>query len=112
MNLKLLGQNLRTRISTIVAIGAYLNMVLATFDPSVIADNPTAIKVYQWASMLFALCAWINSHYYNQDYSVEMDTHTKLGRQEKANRDFVPTTSEEPLDASIEEESEVEDGDE
>lgn len=112
MNLKLLGQNLRTRISTIVAIGAYLNMVLATFDPSVIADNPTAIKVYQWASMLFALCAWINSHYYNQDYSVEMDTHTKLGRQEKANRGFVPTTSEEPLDASIEEESEVEDGEE
>lgn len=103
MNLKLLGQNLRTKISTIVAIGAYLNMVLATFDPSVIADNPTAIKVYQWASMLFALCAWINSHYYNQDFTPIMDAHTKLGRQEKILQDFEAPYVEEPEDSFIEE---------
>lgn len=107
MNLKLLGQNLRTKISTIVAIGAYLNMVLATFDPSVIADNPTAVKVYQIVSAILALCAWINSHYYNQDFSVEMDAHTKLGRQEKQLRDHVPMTADEPEDSYIEEESEV-----
>lgn len=103
MNLKLLGQNLRTKISTIVAIGAYLNMVLATFDPSVIADNPTAIKVYQWASMLFALCAWINSHYYNQDFTPIMDAHTKLGREEKALQDAEAPYVEEPEDSFIEE---------
>lgn len=103
MNLKLLGQNLRTKISTVVAIGAYLNMVLATFDPSVIADNPTAIKVYQWASMLFALCAWINSHYYNQDFTPIMDAHTKLGREEKALQDFEVPYVEEPEDSFIEE---------
>ncbi len=103
MNLKLLGQNLRTKISTIVAIGAYLNMVLATFDPSVIADNPTAIKVYQWASMLFALCAWINSHYYNQDFTPIMDAHTKLGREEKTLQDVEVPYVEEPEDSFIEE---------
>lgn len=103
MNLKLLGQNLRTKISTVVAIGAYLNMVLATFDPSVIADNPTAIKVYQWASMLFALCAWINSHYYNQDFTPIMDAHTKLGREEKALQDFEAPYVEEPEDSFVEE---------
>lgn len=103
MNLKILGQNLRTKISTIVAIGAYLNMVLATFDPTVIADNPTAVKVYQWASMLFALCAWINSHYYNQDFTPIMDAHTKLGREEKALQDVEVPYVEEPEDSYIEE---------
>ena len=103
MNTKFLGQNLRTKISTIVAIGAYLNMVLATFDPSVISDNKTAMLVYQTLSMIFALCAWVNSHWYNQDYTVEMDTHTKLGREAKALRDFVPEKVEEPEDSYVEE---------
>lgn len=103
MNLKILGQNLRTKISTIVAIGAYLNMVLATFDPTVIADNPTAVKVYQIASTIFALCAWINSHYYNQDFTPIMDAHTKLGREEKALQDVEVPYVEEPEDSYIEE---------
>ena len=103
MNTKFLGQNLRTKISTLVAIGAYLNMVLATFDPSVISDNKTAMLIYQILSMVFALCAWVNSHWYNQDFTVEMDTHTKLGREAKKLRDYVPEKAEEPVDSYIEE---------
>lgn len=107
MNTKFLGQNLRTKISTIVAIGAYLNMVLATFDPSVISDNKHAMLVYQILSMVFALCAWINSHWYNQDFTPIMDAHTKLGREEKKLQDFDAPYVEEPEDSYIEE-SEVE----
>lgn len=103
MNLKLLGQNLRTRISTIVAIGAYLNLVLAGFDPTVISDDPTIITIYKWVSAILALCAWINSHYYNQDYTPIMDAHTKLGREEKALQDVEVPYVEEPEDSYIEE---------
>lgn len=115
MDLKLLGQNLRTKISTIIAVGAYLNMLLATFDPSIIADNPTAVHWYKILSAILAFCAWANSHYYNQDYTPEMDAHTKLGRQQKALRTYETSYVEEPEDSYIEEEivaeeSEVQNG--
>lgn len=49
----------------------------------------------------------------NHDFTVEMDTATKLGREAKALRDFVPITVEEPEDSYIvESESEVQNGDE
>ena len=103
MNLKLLGQNLRTRISTIVAIGAYLNMVLAGFDPTVVSDDPTIITIYRWVSAILALCAWINSHYYNQDFTPIMAAHTQLGREEKKLQDFEAPYVEEPEDSYIKE---------
>lgn len=103
MNTKFLGQNLRTKISTIIAIGAYLNMLLAGFDPTVVSDDPTIITIYRWVSAILALCAWINSHYYNQDFTPIMDAHTKLGRQEKALQDFDAPHVEEPEDSYIEE---------
>lgn len=104
MNLKLLGQNLRTRISTIVAIGAYLNLVLAGFDPTVISDDPTIITIYKWVSAIFALCAWINSHYYNQDFTPEARVSTIKMRDAKTKRLKDQPYVEEPEDASIEEE--------
>ena len=102
-----IGQNLRTKISTIVAIGAYLNMCLATFDPSLIGDNKTAMTVYQILSAIFALCAWINSHYYNQDYTPEMDAYTQLGREAKKLRETPQEYVEEPEDSEV-----IEDGEE
>lgn len=99
-----IGKNLRTKISTLVAIGAYLNMLLATFDPSVIADNEVAVRVYQFLSAVLTLCAWINSHYYNQDFTVISDSHTKQMREEKELSSSPQEYIEEPEDSYIEEE--------
>lgn len=98
-----IGKNLRTKISTIIAIGAYLNMLLATFDPSVIADNKTAMTVYQILSAIFALCAWVNSHYYNQDFSPEASTATITMREAKKKRLLDQEYVEEPSDSYVEE---------
>lgn len=98
-----IGKNLRTKISTIIAIGAYLNMLLATFDPSVIADNKTAMIVYQILSAIFALCAWVNSHYYNQDFSPEASTATITMREAKKKRLLDQEYVEEPSDSYVEE---------
>lgn len=98
-----IGKNLRTKISTIIAIGAYLNMLLATFDPSVIADNRTAMIVYQILSAIFALCAWVNSHYYNQDFSPEASTATITMREAKKKRLLDQEYVEEPSDSYVEE---------
>lgn len=98
-----IGKNLRTKISTIIAIGAYLNMLLATFDPSVIADNKTAMIVYQILSAIFALCAWVNSHYYNQDFTPEASTSTITMREAKKKRLLDQEYVEEPIDSYVEE---------
>lgn len=98
-----IGKNLRTKISTIIAIGAYLNMLLATFDPSIIADNPTAMKVYQILSAILAFCAWANSHYYNQDFTPEAVTATITMRDEKTKRLREQELVPEPEDSYIEE---------
>ena len=98
-----IGKNLRTKISTIIAIGAYLNMLLATFDPSIIADNKTAMIVYQILSAIFTLCAWVNSHYYNQDFTPEASTATITMREAKKKRLLDQEYVEEPSDSYVEE---------
>lgn len=99
-----IGQDLRTKISTIVAIGAYLNMVLASFDPSIISDNKTAVLIYQIMSAVFALCAWVNSHWYNQNYTPEALTATITMRDAKKKRLWEQELVEEPEDSYVAEE--------
>ena len=82
-----IGKNLRTKISTIVAIGAFLNMALAEFNPYLITSDERIITAYRVLSMLFAACAWINSHYYNQDFTDTASKHTGAMRQEKKEQD-------------------------
>ena len=103
------GIDLRTKISTLIAIGAYLNMMLATFDPSIIADNPTAMRIYQIVSAVLAFCAWVNSHYYNQNYSPEAMVATIKLRDAKKKRMAEQELVEEPEDSYIEEEEVVAD---
>ena len=45
--------------------------------------------------------------YYNNDYTPEMDAATKLGREAKLLKNFVPEYAEEPEDSFIEEGGEV-----
>lgn len=98
-----IGKDLRTKVSTLIAIGAYLNMLLASFDPSVISDNKTAMLIYQILSALFALCAWVNSHYYNQNYTPEAVVSTAKLRDAKKKRMMEQELVEEPEDSYIEE---------
>ena len=113
-----LGQNIRTRVSTLIAVGAYFNTLLAMFDPSIIGDNETAILVYRVLSAVLAFCAWANSHYFNQDYSPESATATIKMRDAKKKRMNDQEWVEEPEDSYeheeeiIAEESEVSDGEE
>lgn len=98
-----LGLDLRTKISTLIAIGAYLNMMLATFDPSIIADDPTAMMIYRIVSAVLAFCAWVNSHYYNQNYSPEAIVATIKLRDAKTKRMLDQEYIEEPKDSYVEE---------
>lgn len=104
-----IGKNLRTQISTIIAIGAYLNMLLATFDPSVISDNKTAMLIYQIVSAVLAFCAWANSHYYNQDYTPEAVVATLKMRDAKQKRMWKQELVNEPKDSYVEEEEVIAD---
>lgn len=104
-----LGIDLRTKISTLIAIGAYLNMLLATFDVSVISDDPKAMMVYKVLSAILAFCAWANSHYFNQNYTPEAITATIRLREAKEKRLWEQELVEEPEDSYVKEEEVIPD---
>jgi len=77
--------DLRTRISTIIAAIAYANVIFAQFDPAVLEGYPKLQMIYQVFSMVFAGAAWLNSHYFNQNFTPEgiMGTeHTRSLKRE------------------------------
>ena len=61
----------RTKIMTIVAVVAFVNMMLSVFDSSVLNEFPRAQIVYKILSAVFAAAAWACSHYFNQDFTEE-----------------------------------------
>ena len=70
----------RTKISTIVAALAYGNVLISQFDTGILEGHPRLQTVYQIASWIFAGAAWVNSHYFNQDFSKEAREGTKMTR--------------------------------
>lgn len=85
--------DLRTKISTIIAAIAYINGVFAMFymnvlqglDITILEGHPTAQKIYAIVSALGAGAAWLNSHYFNQNFTPEgiMGTeHTRSLKRE------------------------------
>ena len=75
--------------------------------------TPIPTNVTDGIKLIVALLAITYTGWRNHDFTIEADTHTKLMREEKALRDHLPITAEEPDDAEVfEEESEVKDGDE
>ena len=75
--------------------------------------TPIPTNVTDGIKLIVALLAITYTGWKNHDFTIEADTHTKLMREEKALRDHLPITVDEPEDAEvIEEESEVEHGDE
>jgi len=94
-----------TRIRTALAIAiAFYTAVLKTD----VADfgNATVNEIYQIVMKMATFVVIFLITYYNNDFTVEGQTGTKITREMKALRDHVAETVEEPED------SEVKDGEE
>lgn len=101
-----------TKIRTALAIATSVNMALATIDVAQFG-NEKATMAYKVISVIVNAVVVGLVAYYNNDYTVEGETGTKITREMKELRDFVPQNVEEPEDSFVEEEeSEVEHGEE
>lgn len=99
-----------TIIRTILVIATCLNTALMATDVAQF-HNETINLVYRIASVILNFIIVACATYYNNDFTVEAQTGTKITREMKELRDFVPQNVEEPEDAHITE-SEVQDGNE
>ena len=70
----------RTVISTIVAALAYGNVLISQLDTGFLEGHPRLQVAYQILSWIFAGAAWLNSHYFNQDFTAEAREGTKMTR--------------------------------
>lgn len=100
-----------TKLRTILVIATCLNTALMATDVAQF-HNETINLVYRVASVILNFIIVACATYYNNDFTVEGDTGTKITREMKELRDHIPLTAEEPEDSHIEEESEVQNGDE
>lgn len=101
-----------TIIRTILVIATCLNTALMATDVAQF-HNETINLVYRIASVILNFVIVACATYYNNDFTVEAQTGTKITREMKELRDYVPVNVEEPEDSYIvEAESEVEHGDE
>jgi SPP1 family holin len=100
-----------TIIRTILVIATCLNTALMATDVAQF-HNETINLVYRIASVVLNFVIVACATYYNNDFTVEGATGTKITREMKELRDHVPMTAEEPEDSHIEEESEVQNGEE
>ena len=104
--------NSGTKIRTALAVATSVNMALATIDVAQFG-NEKVNMAYKVISVLVNAIVVGLVAYYNNDYTVEGETGTKITREMKELRDYVPQNVEEPEDSFIEEEeSEVEHGEE
>ena len=97
--------NSGTIIRTVLAIATCLNTALLATDVAQFG-NEKVNEAYKIISVIlnFVIVACVT--WFNNDYSVEADTHTKLMRQAKELRDFVPETADEPGDSEVDEDGE------
>lgn len=99
--------NKGTKIRTVLVIATCLNTALMATDVAQF-HNETINLVYRIASVILNFVIVACATYYNNDFTVEAQTGTKITREMKELRDFVPQNVEEPEDSYIEE-SEVQD---
>lgn len=99
-----------TIIRTILVIATCLNTALMATDVAQF-HNETINLVYRIASVILNFVIVACATYYNNDFTVEAQTGTKITREMKELRDFVPQNVEEPEDAHVTE-SEVQNGNE
>lgn len=110
--------NYGTKLRTLLVVATCLNTALMATDVAQF-HNETINLVYRIASVILNFIIVACATYYNNDFTIEGDTGTKITRQMKELRDHVPMTADEPEDAEILEdiedeyiESEVQNGNE
>lgn len=104
--------NFGTQIRTLLVAATCLNTALMATDVAQF-HNETLNLIYRIISVVLNFVIVACATYYNNDFTVEGDTGTKITREMKELRGHVPTTAEEPEDSHIvESESEVQNGDE
>ncbi len=109
---KYVGMNPETRRQTVIAFVTALIDFLTAFHIIEFTDDQVQ-AIYKLALCIVTAIVWgYCSHYRNNDFSVEGDTGTKITREMKELREHIPMTADEPEDSFIEEESEVEHGEE
>lgn len=90
-----------TKIRTALAVATSINMALATIDVAQFG-NEDVNMAYKIISVIVNAIVVGLVAYYNNDYTVEGATGTKITREMKELRDYVPTTVEEPEDSEVE----------
>ena len=102
--------NYGTIIRTILVVATCLNTALMSTDVAQFG-NEKVNTAYRIISVILNFIIVACATWYNNDYTVEGATGTKITREMKALCDHETETTEEPDDAEVEE-SEDEDGEE
>ena len=95
--------NYGTKLRTLLVVATCLNTALMATDVAQF-HNETINLVYRIASVILNFIIVACATYYNNDFTVEGQTGTKITRQMKELRDHVPMTADEPEDAETFEE--------
>lgn len=103
--------NYGTIIRTALTIATCLNTALLATDVAQFG-NEKVNTAYRIISVILNFIIVACATWYNNDYTVEGATGTKITREMKALRDYEALTTEEPDDADIEESEVDDDGEE
>ena len=97
--------NRGTKIRVIAFAVACVNQSIASVG-AVDLGNETANLIYNIISLAFTIAAGSFALYYNNDFTVEGETGTKLTREMKAFRDATVSEYVEPDDSEVREDGE------
>lgn len=92
--------NKGTKIRTIAFAIACVNQAIASIG-AVDLGNHTANVIYNIISVAVTIIAGSFALYYNNDFTVEGATGTKITREMKALKDYEAETIEEPADSEV-----------
>ena len=92
-----------TKLRTVLVVATCLNTALMATDVAQF-HNETLNLIYRIVSVILNFVIVACATYYNNDFTVEGQTGTKITRQMKELRDHVPMTADEPEDAETFEE--------
>lgn len=103
--------NYGTKLRTLLVVATCLNTALMATDVAQF-HNETINLIYRIASVILNFVIVACATYYNNDYTVEGATGTKITRDMKELRDYVGEYVEEPEDADASESEVSMNGDE
>lgn len=92
--------NKGTKIRTILVVATCLNTALMATDFAQF-HNATVDMIYRIMSVILNFVIVACATWYNNDYTVEGATGTKITREMKALKDYEAETIEEPADSEV-----------